>query len=150
MATKAKWEEKYDGYEMVWTFANPKVAAAENNIDAVCMKGTGSYAGGGFCCGLKYVNSFSSQPELWAIWAKDSEYKDFSAATGFKTAVDDKANWRTKTTSFTVNWEVNRWLPKEERNLDYYVNEYRFIKDDKVDTHAYVYTSTALYSLTAG
>ena len=98
LKTKNTWEEKYDGYEMVWTFANPQVAAAENNIDAVCIlgiSGTTEYAGGGFCCGIKYVGSFSSQPESWAIWATDKQFKDFSAATGFTSAVDDKANWRT-------------------------------------------------------
>ena len=71
-ATRADWETKYDGYEMVWTFTNPKVATGDENIDAACIYGkdaTGTdYAGGGFCSGIKYKGGFSSQPQLWGVW----------------------------------------------------------------------------------
>jgi len=70
--TRDEWEAKYDGYEMVWTFTNPKVPTGDGNIDAACMQGIQSdatdYSKGGFCCGIKYVGGFSSQPNLWAIW----------------------------------------------------------------------------------
>lgn len=68
------WEEKYDGYEMVWTFSGPAVTVADGNIDAACIYGlasdtsTDSYSGGGYCCGIMYVGNFSSQPEIWAVW----------------------------------------------------------------------------------
>ena len=105
--TRADWEKKYDGYEMVWTFTNPKVATGDGNIDAACIQGiTASggtdYANGGFCCGIKYVGGFSSQPNLWGIWFTTQELKDFAAATGFSKSTDDTANWRTEATSFTV------------------------------------------------
>jgi len=48
-----------------------------------------------------------------------------------------------------VTWEVYRWLPKEERSIDYYVNEYRFVAGDSITPYAYSYTSDALYELTA-
>jgi len=105
-AKRIEWEKKYDGYEMVWTFSNPKVAAGEGNIDAACIHGKNKagtdYAGGGFCNGIKYKGGFSSQPFVWAAWFTSAQLKDFAAATGFSSSVDDTANWRTDATSFTV------------------------------------------------
>ena len=133
---------------MVWQFVSPTVAAGDQNIDSVCIRGTG-YSGGGFCCGIKYVNEFSSQPEKWAIWASDDDFSDHTTSNGFENAVDDSDNWRTDDTSFTVTWEINRWLPKEERSIDYYVNEYRFVAGDTVTPYTYKYTATDLFSLDA-
>ena len=62
-----QWEKKYDGYQMLWTFDTPAVAAADKNIDAVCINGDG-YSNGGFCCGIKYTGALSPQPEMWARW----------------------------------------------------------------------------------
>ena len=70
---------------------------------------------------------------------------DWSASTGFSLSYDDTENWRTDATSFTVTWTVSRWLPKEERSVDYYDNEYRFASGDKVTPYAYSYTPNALY-----
>ena len=52
---------------MLWTFDTPAVAAADKNIDAVCINGDG-YSNGGFCCGIKYTGALSPQPEMWARW----------------------------------------------------------------------------------
>ena len=38
-AVRDEWEEKYDGYEMKWSFTNPKVATGDGNIDAACILG---------------------------------------------------------------------------------------------------------------
>ena len=75
-AQRDDWEEKYDGYEMAWTFVNPRVTTGNGHIDAACIygknvAGTIKYSGGGFCCGIKYVGSFSSQPEIYAVWFSD-------------------------------------------------------------------------------
>ena len=70
---------------------NPKIAAGDQNIDAACIYGSG-YSGGGFCCGIKYVNEFSAQPEKWAVWADDDAFSDFTTASGL-TTYDDKDNW---------------------------------------------------------
>ena len=149
-ATRAVWEKKYDGYEMVWTFSNPKVATGDGNIDAACIQGVTSaasdYANGGFCCGIKYIGGFSSQPNLWAIWFTSDQYKAFAAATGFESSTDDSANWRTDATSFTVSWSVNRWLPKEERSAAYYVNEYRFESGDQVGAFTYKHVPDTKYA----
>ena len=130
---------------MVWTFTNPKVATGDGNIDAACIYGkdaTGTdYAGGGFCSGIKYKGGFSSQPQLWGIWFTSTQYDDFAAATGFSTATDDTTNWRSDATSFTVTWSVNRWMPKEERSQEYYVNEYRFEAGNSVGCFTYSNTS---------
>ena len=32
-----------------------------------------------------------------------------------------------------------RWLPKEQRSVEYYVHEYRFQKDDVIKAFAYSY-----------
>ena len=61
---RTEWEEKYDGYMMEWSFSNPFVTPVDGQIDAACMLGakqdlTGDYAGGGWCCGIRYVGSFS-------------------------------------------------------------------------------------------
>ena len=134
--TSDSWEEKYDGYEMQWTFSEPYVSVADGHIDAACIMGgdtagTGEYgvsdySDGGFCCGIKYSGDFSAQPELYALWFSKSIYDNWTASTGFSSAVDDTANWRTEDTSFTVSWDVNRWLPKEQRAVEFYTNEYRF------------------------
>ena len=123
---------------MLWTFSQPAVTAADKAIDAVCINGD-KYSNGGFCCGIKYSGALSPQPEMWAKWVAPSEFKDFSASTGFDASVNDKDNWRTKDTSFTVTWTANRWLPKEQRSTDYYVNEYRFTAGQSVTTYTYVY-----------
>ena len=135
---------------MAWTFVNPRVTTGNGHIDAACIygkneAGTIKYSGGGFCCGIKYVGSFSSQPEIWATWFTDAQFEDFTTAVGFKDGVDDTANWRTDDTNFTVTWTVNRWLPKEQRSKEYYVNEYRFTIGDTITTYTYQYTSDTLY-----
>jgi len=58
--------------------------------------------------------------------------KDFTAALGFSASTIDTANWISETSSFTVSWSVRRWMPKEERAANYYVNEYRFEAKDEV------------------
>ena len=62
------WEKEYDGYKMIWTFSEPQITVADDNIDAACIKGAETVSNGGFCCGIKYVGNFSSQPEIWAVW----------------------------------------------------------------------------------
>ena len=133
---------------MTWTFTNPTIPPGDENIDAVCIEGKGGYAGGGFCCGIKYVNEFSSTPEKWAVWADTDDFKNHSAALGLNNAVDDKDNWITDDTSFTVTWDIYRWLPKEERSIEYYVNEYRFVAGDTVNVYTYTYTADVLFALT--
>ena len=65
-------------------------------------------------------------------------FEDFTTANGFNVdGVLDTANWRTDDTNFTVTWTVNRWLPKEQRSKDYYVNEYRFTTGDIITTYTY-------------
>jgi len=73
------------------------------------------YAGGGFCCGIKYVGSFSSQPEKWAVWFSTEEKDDWTNAFGFSLSNDDTENWRDEEDSptYSTNWKVYRWLPKE-------------------------------------
>mmetsp|Transcript_26269 Transcript_26269/g.35067 ORF Transcript_26269/g.35067 Transcript_26269/m.35067 type:complete len:81 (-) Transcript_26269:300-542(-) len=72
--------------------------------------------------------------------------KAFAAATGFSKATDDTANWRTDATSFTVSWTVKRWLPKEERSSEYYVNEFRFEAGDTVGAFTYKHVPDTKYS----
>ena len=136
---------------MAWTFVNPRVTTGNGHIDAACIygkntAGTLKYSGGGFCCGIKYVGSFSSQPEIWATWFTDEQFEDFTNAVGFSAGVSDTDNWRTEDTNFTVTWTVNRWLPKEQRSKEYYVNEYRFTAGDTITTYTYQYTSDTLYT----
>lgn len=149
--TADAWEEDYDGYKMVWTFSEPAVAVADQNIDAACiMSGKadaasnlpsaatdGWYSDGGFCCGIKYSGTFSSQPEIYAVWFSQAQYDDWSATLGFSEGVDDTANWRTDETSYTVSWDVERWLPKQQRSVEFYQNEYRFTKGDWIKRFTY-------------
>lgn len=153
-ATADEWEERFDGYKMVWTFSEPAVAVADGNIDAACiMSGAASDTSkdatadsdGGFCCGIKYSGTFSSQPEIHAVWFSKTQYDDWSATYGFSTGADDTANWRTDDTSFTVSWDVERWLPKQQRAVEFYQNEYRFTKGDWIKPFTYQYTSDNLY-----
>lgn len=41
---------------------------------------------------------------------------------------------------------MRRWLPKEERAADYYVNEYRFEAGDEVAAFTYVHKSDTKYA----
>ena len=132
---------------MIWTFDTPAVVAGDEHIDAACIKG--DFSGGGFCCGIKYVGALSPQPEQWAKWFSNDEFDAFSKAVGFGDAVTDTDNWRSDDSSFTITWSINRWLPKEERSIDYYVYEYRFVSGEKVDTYAYKYTSDDQHIKTA-
>ena len=111
---------------MTWTFSAPKITVADQNITAACIMGATNYSDGGFCCGIMYVGNFSSQPEIWATWFNYDDYENWTEADGFSETVSDTENWRTESTSFTVTWEVNRWLPKEQRAVEFYQNEYRF------------------------
>ena len=45
-----------------------------------------------------------------------------------------------------MSWEVRRWLPKEQRSVDFYQNEYRFKTGDTIKSFAYTYTTDNLYS----
>jgi len=36
-----------------------------------------------------------------------------------------------------VSWTTSRYLPKEERSVDYYENEYRFTAGDVVQVYTY-------------
>ena len=128
------WEEEYDGYEMVWTFSEPYISVADGHIDAACIM-SGDAAGttdasdksdGGFCCGIMYSGDFSAQPEIYALWFTKAQYDDWTNSIGFSEAKVDTENWRTEDTSYTVNWTVNRWLPKQQRAVEFYVDEYRF------------------------
>ena len=122
-STRDEWEAKYDGYQMEWEFTNPVVSQGDQNIDAACIHGYDAtlhedlmdYAGGGFCCGIKYVGSFSSQPEKWAVWFSTEEKDDWTNAFGFSLSHDDTDNWRDEEDSptYSTNWKVYRWLPKE-------------------------------------
>lgn len=46
-----------------------------------------------------------------------------------------------------MTWDIYRWLPKEERSIEYYVNEYRFVAGDSVNVYTYTYTADVLFSL---
>lgn len=117
---------------MIWTFAEPQITVADDNIDAACIKGVDAISDGGFCCGIKYVGNFSSQPEIWAVWFSEEDYTEWTNALGFSETTVDTENWRTDDTSFTVNWTVERWLPKQQRAVNFYQNEYRFTKGESV------------------
>ena len=113
---------------MEWSFTNPKVPSADGNVDACCIftESDDNWKGGN-CAGIKYVGSFAPQPEKWAVWFTKDEYDNFTGSKGFgDTVFDDKANWRTTDTSFTVQFKLARWLPKQERAIEYYVNEFRY------------------------
>ncbi len=151
---RQEWEEKYDGYEMIWSFTNPFIQPVDGQIDAACMGGfkqdfSADYSGGGFCCGIKYIGSFSPQPELWAIWAGTEAFSGHTAAKGFDTGlVSDIANWNVNSTSFTVQWEVSRWLPKQERDKAFYKDEYRFVAGDAISAWTFVNQTDTKYTLT--
>ena len=126
---------------MVWTFSNPKVPADNHHIDSVCIWGE-TYAGGGFCSGIKYAGF---TPALWAIWFTDEDMEQWTQAAGLAGSVDDIAQWRTSETNFTSSWSVSRWLPKEARNANYYKNEYRFSSGETVKVFSMTYTNENLY-----
>jgi len=64
---------------------------------------------------------------------------------GFSESVIDTELWRTDDTSFTVTWTVERWLPKQQRAVEFYQNEYRFTKGDSIEPFTYVFTADALF-----
>ena len=46
-----------------------------------------------------------------------------------------------------MTWTVERWLPKEERSVEYYSNEYRFNVGDEVVPYVYTYTQEDFHNL---
>ncbi len=137
--TRIAWETKYDGYKMVWQFTNPNVEAQNGNIDAACILGATKpvveqteeavvydYSKGGWCVGVEYEGLFQFTPKVWAKWLTDTNFDTLLTAE-LTDAVSDEANW-SEPDNFNTSWEVERWLPKEERSVDYYSNEYRFAK----------------------
>ena len=85
--TYDSWLDLYDGYEMIWSFSNPIVDAADDHIDAACIYGE-EYADGGFCSGIKYT---STTPAIWAIWFSVEDMTNWTDSVGFASAVDDNA-----------------------------------------------------------
>lgn len=82
---------------------------------------------------------------MWAIWFSADDLDNWTTSLGFLTQVDDTANWRTTETAFSVTWTVNRWMPKQERSVEYYTNEYRFSAGDTVIPYTYSYTTDLQY-----
>ena len=65
---RLEYEEKYDGYQMLWLFDTSAVTdTADGAIDAACI--SSNYANGGFCAGIKFVGTTTRSEEKWAIWA---------------------------------------------------------------------------------
>lgn len=137
---RADLERLYDGYKMTWEFTGPTVAAVENNIDSVCILGashkiveqtdaavTYDYSNGGFCVGITYTGEFAAVPQVWAVWIDETDFNSL-ITSGPSEVNSDEANW-TEVSNFDVSWTTSRYLPKEERSVDYYENEYRFTKD---------------------
>ena len=161
-ATKEDWLIRYDGFEMEWVFVSPAEPQGDQHIDAVCILGatedmatqtdnTVETSQGGWCCGIQYTGAFSASPGLWAIWASDTVFDEFSSSQGLGAGtadvVDDVENWRTDETSFTTTFSANRWLPQEERSVEYYTNEYRYTANDVVQVYTYKYNTDDLYRL---
>jgi len=148
---------------MTWTFVTPAETQGDGNIDAVCILGatepmdsqdenTVETSKGGWCCGIKYEGTFSPKPDLWAVWASDEVFDAFTTSEGLGGSdggvVEDTDNWDTEETVFTTTFTADRFLPQEERSVEYYTNEYRFTAGDIVQVYTYKYNSDDLYRLT--
>ena len=81
-----------------------------------------------------------------AIWFGKADMKSWTRAVGFSNAVDDTAHWRFRQID-EQKWQAKRWLPKEARNKDYYLSEYRFTQNDYVDVYSYTFRDTSLFRL---
>ena len=92
------------------------------------------------------MGEFAPLPEIWAYWFDAQDFDEFTSSEGFpETAIEDTENWRTEDTVFSTTWSVNRWLPKEERSVEYYTNEYRFKAGDVVQVYTLTWTLNSLY-----
>ena len=90
--THDEWLEKYDGYEMTWTFVEPVFAREEGNMESACIYGN-MYVNGGFCAGLR-MSKIGIEPT--AVWVTFKDLEEWTRAIGFSYAVDDSPQWRMK------------------------------------------------------
>ena len=143
--THGEWLEKYDGYEMTWTFIDPSFAREDGNLEAACIYGN-IYVNGGFCSGVKMTKTGI---EPLAVWFTFNDLEAWTRAIGFSNTVDDSPQWRLKRLDVAEKevWQSKRWLPREARNKNYYLHEYRFTKHDIVGVYRYTFDGVRLYDL---
>ena len=85
---RKKYEQDYDGYQMLWAFDDPSVVhTADGAFDAACI--SSSFGGGGFCAGIKYTGTTNRSPEKWAIWVEDAQTFENFVTTDRLAETDD-------------------------------------------------------------
>ena len=83
-----------------------------------------------------------------AVWFTYKDLEAWTRAIGFSNAVDDVLQWRFKELVYNQVWEGRRWLPREARNKNYYLHEFRFTSSDIVGVYYYKFDAIRLYDIT--
>jgi len=122
-----KWVAYTDGYRMTWSFDTPSVIPTKAGaVDAVCIY---SDSGEGLLCnGVIYIGIGTLKAQRWA-WYASKEQKESHIASKPLNGVDDTANWYTNAVKFDGLWTAYRWLPKEQLQVEWYPDIYRFSRE---------------------
>jgi hypothetical protein len=119
-----RWLAYTDGYRMTWTFDTPSITATKAGaLDTVCIYS--EYGKGMLCNGVTYIGIGTLKPIRWA-WYASKEQKDSFVASRPINGVDDTNNWYTNSVKFDGLWTSYRWLPKEQLQVEWYPDIYRF------------------------
>lgn len=131
-----KWLAYSDGYRMTWSFDTASVTPTKAGaVDAVCIY---SEIGKGLLCnGVTYIGVGTLKPQRWAFYASKEQKESFIASKPLN-GKDDTANWYTNAVKFDGIWTAYRWLPKEQMQVEWYPDIYRFTPRTP-DTQVYLY-----------
>ena len=136
---------------MAFTFITGSVVfqkTANNAVNGACVYA--DYADGGWCVGTLYTGTVSYTANKWAQWSTKNNIDTFNPNKAL-VGISDSDNWRLpegETFSGTGTFTLYRYMPKEQRSIEYYDNEYRFSAGSTVT--AFVYYSTNALTYTKG
>ena len=121
---------------MTWSFDTPSVVATRAGaIDSVCLY---SQVGQGMICkGVSYIGIGSLAPVRWSLWVNESQKAAFDVSKPLA-GTDDTENWYTSGVRFDGIWNEYRWMPKEQLQVEWYTDIYRFSSQTE-DINVYIY-----------
>lgn len=117
-----------DGYRMTWAFDTPSVVPTKAGaIDSVCLGST--YGLGAICVGVIYTGVGTLTANKWAMWLNSEQLALYDPGKPLM-GTDETTNWWTTSTTFNGVWSAYRWQPKQQLQVNWYKNTFRFSPED--------------------
>ena len=89
------------------------------------------------CKGVSYIGIGSLAPVRWSLWVNESQKAAFDVSKPLA-GTDDTENWYTSGVRFDGIWNEYRWMPKEQLQVEWYTDIYRFSSQTE-DINVYIY-----------